>query len=62
MSFENQSTDAENAKAPATSKSVGEAKTVMSASAQKIASDRANQNTVAGSGADPVTASVEAGS
>lgn len=62
MSFENQSTDAENAKAPGGSKNVGKAKQVLSRSAQDIASDTSNQNTVTGSGADCVEAKVPAGS
>ena len=62
MSFENQSTDAENSKPNGGSTNVGKAKTVASKSAQAIASDTANQNTVTGSGADCVEAKVQAGS
>jgi len=62
MSFANQSTDAENSKAPIGAKNVGKAKTVRSESAQSIANDTANQNTIGGSGADCVEANVQAGS
>jgi hypothetical protein len=57
-----QSTDAENSKAPFTATNVGKAKTLSSKSAQAIARDTSNQNTVTGSGADCVEAKVSAGS
>ncbi len=52
-----QHTDAENAKAPMPVSKPGDDLTqVSSKSTQAIAQDRANQNTVAGSGATEVTA------
>lgn len=52
-----QHTDAENAKAPMPVSKPGDDLTqVSSKSTQEIARDRSNQNTVAGSGADAVTA------
>ncbi len=61
-SFEGQSTDAENSRALHKSKNAGDdLKQVKSASAQAIAHDRANQNTVGGSGAQNPGANVQAG-
>lgn len=52
-----QHTDAENAKAaPSVSKPGDDLTQVSSKSTQEIARDRANQNTVGGSGGDAVTA------
>jgi len=58
--FDSQNTDRENAKPLVTSSARDDdVKTLMSKSAQEIARDRANQNTVAGSGGENPGASIK---